>query len=228
MNTKIKYLIVKFSDLSLTPSEIPKLRGFFARKFPEDHLFHNHLPGGAQSYAFPRIQYRLIDSLPALLGVLEGIDLLKKVFFEIDEIRIGGESIKINERQISLVESDFGQTQELHHYWFTSPWMALNQENDRKYFKLSQISRHEMLLNILKGNLVSLSKGLGYTIPDRDQIQAKGNFREITVLFHNIPMHCFYGEFSISFKIPDLFGLGKQSARGFGVVTQRRIDDSNI
>lgn len=222
MTQKLRYLIVRFGDVSMNASDLPKLRGFFARKFSEDHLFHNHLPCGSQSYAFPRVQYRLIDGSPALIGFSEGIDLLKKVFFEVDSLEINGLTISVNERQITLREAELGQRSDPQNYSFASPWMALNQDNDREYFKLSQSHQHEKLLSILTGNLVTLSKGLDYTIPDRDGLKAEGNFRQVTVNFHNIPMHCFYGDFSVNFMIPELLGLGKQSARGFGVVRELR------
>jgi len=221
MTQKARYLIVRFGEIAMNASDLPKLRGFFARKFPQDHLFHNHLPGGAQSFAFPRIQYRIIDGSPALLGFKEGIDILKKVFFEVNELEINGRTIEVNERQVTLREAEFGQCESPVSYSFASPWMALNQENDREYFKLAESNRLPKLLNILTGNLITLSKGFDYTVPDRDVLKAEGSFRDVKVNFHNIPMHCFYGDFSVNFMIPDLLGLGKQSARGFGVVIKR-------
>lgn len=221
MTHKVRYLIVRFNDVNLTASDLPKLRGFFARKFPQDNLFHNHLPGGSQSFAFPRIQYRIIDGAPALLGIKEGIDILKKVFFEINELEINGRSITVNERQVTLIEEEFGQCDSSLHYRFLSPWMALNQENDREYHKLAESHRREKLLKILTGNLVTLSKGFQYTIPDRDSLNVNGTFRVVAVNFHNIPMHCFYGDFSVNFIIPDFLGIGKQTARGFGVLMKR-------
>jgi hypothetical protein len=207
----------------MSASDIPKLRGFFARKFPQDHLFHNHLPGGEQSFSFPLIQYRLIDGCPALLGIGEGIDVLKKVFFEVNELEINGRMLSVNERQVTLLEDDFGQCDTPRHYKFISPWMALNQENDSEYYKLAESHRRSKLLKILSGNLVTLSKGFHYTIPDRDTLKADGTFREVDVNFHNIPMHCFYGDFSVNFMIPDFFGLGKQTARGFGVLNKKEV-----
>lgn len=130
---KIRYLLVSWNDIRLQPREIPKLRGFFAHKFADFPLFHNHTPGRGFNYAAPKIQYRLIDSHPALLAFGEGIDLLKMVFMEVDELEINGRTLRSNEREISLREEDFGRCEEYHQYRFASPWMALNQENHKLY-----------------------------------------------------------------------------------------------
>jgi hypothetical protein len=62
----VSYVLVTFTDVSIKAFDLPKLRGFFSRQYPEEHLFHNHLPGASQSYRFPRIQYRVINGHPAL------------------------------------------------------------------------------------------------------------------------------------------------------------------
>jgi len=49
-----------------------------------------------------------------------------------------------------------------------------------------------------------------------------GWFKPLEVNFHNQPMQCFTGDFTTNFLIPEFLGLGKQSARGFGVVRKRK------
>ncbi len=64
----VSYVLVTFTDVSIKAFDLPKLRGFFSRQYPEEHLFHNHLPGASQSYRFPRIEPRVINGHPALLN----------------------------------------------------------------------------------------------------------------------------------------------------------------
>jgi hypothetical protein len=222
---KIRYILVTFSDVRMRASEIPKLRGYFAQKFPENHLFHNHLPGNALSFKMPLIQYRIIQGSPALLGIGEGIDLMKKIFFEIEELKIGGDTVTCNEKQISLVEAGFGQSPDFHDYRFVSPWMALNSDNYKEYLALNPNERKQQLRKILRGNLLTISKGFSYTIPDFDSVSVEGWFKPVSRNLHGIPMNCFTGEFSVNFLIPDQLGLGKQSARGFGVVMNDNKED---
>jgi len=218
--SKVRYLVVRWTDVVLQPWDIPKLRGYFVHKFPETHLFHNHLPERGFIYQMPCIQYRIIDSHPALIGINEGIDLMKRVFFEVDSLIINGQTIQTLEREISIHESDFGQCEEFHNYTFLSPWMALNQENYQEYQTLNPIDQNRKLKTILKGNLKTLSKGFDYWMPDFDKIDLDGWFKPCEVNFHNQKMQCFKGEFTTNFIIPEYLGLGKQSARGFGVVSK--------
>lgn len=219
---RIRYVIVKFSDLEMLPSDIPRLRGYFGRKYPTEHVFHNHLPEGGFSYKYPQIQYRIIDHHPALLGIGEGIEILKQVFFELDSIMLSREIYQTNEREVRVNEADFGVTPDIRSYEFSSPWMALNEENHREYQSLTAIQQQNFLRHILRENLKTISKGFGYTIPDIDAVQVDGWFKPYPVKFKEVEMLCFKGEFMLNFAIPDYLGLGKQSARGFGVVKGKK------
>jgi len=218
---KIRYLIVKWNDVIIEPRDIPKLRGFFLTQFPENHLFHNHLPGQKFSYKMPQIQYRIIDKHPALLAINEAIDLAKQVFLEVGKLELNGKTIISNEREMILREEDFGQSKEYYNYYFASPWMALNQENYGAYNKLDTFNKNQKLKTILKNNLKTLSKAFQYWIPDTENLNVDGWFHPAEVNFHNQTMLCFTGEFTTNFLIPEFLGLGKQSARGFGVVRKK-------
>lgn len=219
---QIRYLIVRWTDISLEPRDIPKLRGFFANKYPDLQLFHNHLPDAGFDYKAPRIQYRVIEKHPALIAFGEGIELVKKAFLEVDELLINGRAITSNEREISLREADFGQCTEYHKYSFSSPWMALDKENYQEYLGLDDFQRKQQLKRILKSNLKTISKGFGYTIPKLDELNTDGWFQPLRVNFHNQPMQCFTGEFSTNFLIPNHLGLGGKVSRGFGVVKMKK------
>lgn len=219
---RVRYIVVSFTDVQMLPSDIPKLRGYFAQKFPDTHQFHNHLSQSGFNYKTPCIQYRIIDSHPALIGINDGIEIMKRVFMEVDSLTIGTNTIKTYEREIIIKECEFGQSDQFHQYQFISPWMALNQDNYREYKALNPVEQNQRLRTILKNNLKTLSKGFDYWIPEADNIQVDGWFKPMEVNFHNQRMQCFKGEFTTNFIIPDYLGLGKQCARGFGVVQQRK------
>ena len=220
---KIKMLTVSFSDVQQKPSDIPKLRGYFSDKFPQHTELHNHLPGEKFSYKFPQVQYRIIEKHPALIGFGNGIEVLKKIFFELDEIIINNRKYTLNEKEIYLKEFDFGVADEFINYKFISPWMALKEKNYHRYNTMNRIEQQNFLKHILRENLKTLSKGFDYTIPDVEKIKVEGFFKPKSVNFKNIKMLCFNGEFMVNFFIPDYLGLGKQSARGFGVVIQTSV-----
>ncbi len=215
---KIKIITIIFSDVYLTKFDLPKLRGYFSQKFPKNTEFHNHLPDGKYSYKFPQVQYRIIDKHPALIGFNQGIDILKKIFFELNEMIIDNRKYTINEKEICLKEYDFGVSDEFINYKFISPWMALKEENYGKYNGLNKFEQQGFLKHLLRENFKSLSKGFNYWIDNIENVKVEGYFKPKRINFKNQKMLCFSGEFMTNFHIPDFMGLGKQSARGFGVV----------
>ncbi|MGQ9817977.1 MAG: CRISPR-associated endonuclease Cas6, partial [bacterium] len=77
--------------------------------------------------------------------------------------------------------------------------------------------RKQLLEKILIGNIISISKSLGYTIFE----PIKANLikiKEVTTKLKNIPMLAFLGTFSVNFEIPDYWGIGKSVSRGFGTI----------
>jgi hypothetical protein len=218
----MKMMKVIFPEIEIKPHEIPKVRGFFANKFRDEPLLHNHLPGGTFSYKYPQIQYRIIQSHPALIAFGEGFEVLKKIFFNLDEMIIQEKIYHLQEKEISVTEEQFGQIVQAERYQFLSPWMALNEDNYAKYLPLNELEQQIMLKKIIIGNIITLAKGMNYTIPEPHKLQCEGYFRPTQIHFKKMMMQCFYGDFMVNFQIPDLLGLGKQVARGFGVVKHER------
>ncbi|MDD2230290.1 MAG: hypothetical protein PHY48_12865 [Candidatus Cloacimonetes bacterium] len=70
----VDYILAAFTDIDLKAFEIPKLRGYFAYKYPDNSLFHNHLQRKV-SYEDPKIQYRIYEGHPALIGIGERYDV---------------------------------------------------------------------------------------------------------------------------------------------------------
>ncbi len=216
----MKYIILKFNDVKLDVRDIAKVRGYFARKFSDNTLLHNHLPNGKFSYKFPKIQYRLFDGNPALIAMEEGIDIIKEVFFLTEEMEIGNRIISLNEKEIISYDVEINQQKEFSYYQFISPYMALNQDNYLRYQEADKYDKESILKDIIKSNLKTISKGFSYEIPDFDNIIVEANLKPKMVNFKNIKMLCFSGDFKANFLIPDYWGIGKQTARGFGVVKQ--------
>ncbi|MFH1847507.1 MAG: CRISPR-associated endonuclease Cas6 [Candidatus Omnitrophota bacterium] len=215
---KIKVIRVKFESIYLRAFDIPKFRGYLSAKYSAYTFIHNHLQNDSLRYAYPLIQFKTIQNKPVIIGMEQGIEILKKVFLDIDELLINEKRFQINEKSVILEEYEFGQINLLKLYRFISPWMALNQENHKKYTELNRHERPLFLKKILAGNIKSLSKGFNYFIPDFDNLNIRLEVKPLTRNFKNIKMTCFQGTFQTNFLIPDYLGIGKQSARGFGTV----------
>ena len=101
-------------------------------------------------------------------------------------------------------------------YKFITPWLALNQNNIKKYTAADLIEKEEILKRVLIGNILSFSKGMDYTVDET--IIVKLDLNQIDVKFKQKDMLAFIGEFFINFEIPDNFAIGKGISRGFGTV----------
>ncbi len=217
----IDYAIIKYEDMNFSPKHASKIRGYFGRKYEEYSILHNH---GEEKYLFtyPKVQYKVISRKPLICGINEGAKLICKLGIMEDEIIIDGNKKEIVQKKISVTKEEFGITDNYIEYEFLTPWLALNQKNNQKFHNMNDIEREDILKKILIGNIISMSKGLSYTISDNIYIWI--NLKEKETSLKGVKMKGFYGEFKVNFNIPDYMGLGKAVSRGFGTikkVTQR-------
>jgi len=195
-----------------------ELRGFFATKFNEYTELHQH-NADKFIYRYPVVQYKMIGNVPTVVGINEGAEVLKQIFDEYQEIRLGENTYQIVERGISLKDEEFGISDKIHSYEFATPWLALNQENYRKFYTLKgKRERDEFMRKILTGNILSMAKSLNYDVPGQIKCDAQVHFRKDRL--KDVSVMVFTGKFQANFLIPDLLGIGKSVSRGFGAVRQ--------
>ncbi|AGB49372.1 hypothetical protein Metho_1138 [Methanomethylovorans hollandica DSM 15978] len=192
-----------------------QLRGFFATKFNEYSLLHQH-DADKFIYRYPMVQYKMIHRTPTVLGINEGAEVLKEIYDEYDKITLNGNEYEIAERGITYKKEDFGISEKLIKYDFLTPWFALNQENYRKYISSNNEQQAALLNRNLVGNLLSMSKSLDYQVPDK--IKCHIEVKEQSSSLKGNDIIAFRGFFVTNFQIPDLLGLGKSVSRGFGTV----------
>ena len=198
----------------------PELRGFFATKFNEYSLLHQH-SADKFIYSYPLVQYKMIGGAPMVIGNNDGAEVLKQVYDKYDEIKLGEEVYEIVEKGISVKNQEFGLSDKIHSYEFTTPWLALNQENYMKYYGLKDNGeRQEFLRKTLTGNLLSMSKSLDYRVPDKIKCDVSVQIRKRRL--KDVNVMTFIGGFCANFIIPDYFGLGKSVSRGFGAVIMKK------
>ena len=75
-----------------------KLRGFFATRFTEYALLHQHIDVDKLLYRYPRIQYKILEGDAIVLGIEEGAEVLKEIYDKYDEIILGDSTYTIVER----------------------------------------------------------------------------------------------------------------------------------
>ena len=201
-----------------------KLRGCIGGMFPEHPLLHHHVDGG-YLLTYPKIQYKVIEGTPFILGIEEGAGVLKEISGEIKRLELGSSIYEVAGRQINEQEMEVIATRNMHRYRFLTPWLALNKENYEKFKEIYEWRERKFFLNnILAANILSMCKGLGIIV-DRS-LYVHTHVDEKIIEFKSIPLKSFTGEFIVNFRIPDFFGIGKSVSQGYGTVKNIEGDRS--
>lgn len=214
---KLVEVIFKGRD-KFSKSSAKALRGYFGNFFRNIIEFHNHLDQITFNYKSPSIQYRVIDGNLSILGINEGGDILLKSIDEIklDEIKLDGIDNKIEEKEIKITFPELEIKDERYDYKFESFWIALNEENYKKYQK-GEFS----LDNQLRNNILEFFKLSGVQATKR--IIAVGEFEENKIIEKDTVILGFTGTFKTNVNLPDLIALGKRKSVGFGIIKRIKV-----
>lgn len=202
-----------------------KLRGYIGNTFKEYPILHNHYNESKLLYSYPLVQFQVINGEASILGIEEGANLLKKLAPQINELKLNDSYYRVEDCILNEKEYNVGPSRKELHYKFCTPWLALNTKNHTKYKSIESWKDRKLFLNnILVGNILSMSKGLGIIV-DR-KLYVKSILKPCSARFKSIHMLGFTGEIKVKYNIPDFFGLGKGVSQGFGII-KRIFDDES-
>ena len=211
------YTRITFPDLRLRARDGHKLRGYFGRLFAEHSpLLHNHEPDGRLRYAYPLVQYKVLDGVPTVLGLGPGSRLLTRLFLRVDSLDIDGLHLPVRSKEIESCEVTPQVNGALHAYRFVNPWLALNQDNYRRYRQAEPPAQAALLQRVLTNHLVAVLRALG--APPAERVLVRPDLYPVRTQFKDQAMQAFGGTFVTNVWLPDAIGLGKSVSRGFGAV----------
>lgn len=199
-------------------SSAKALRGYFGNYFKNIVEFHNHLDQITFNYKSPNIQYRVIDGNLSILGINEGGDILLKSIekIELNKIILDGIDNAIKEKEIKITFPELEIQDKRYDYKFESFWIALNEENYKKY-KEGEFS----LDNQLRNNILEFFKLCG--VQAQKRIIAIGEFEENKIIEKDTAILGFTGIFKTNVNLPDLIALGKRKSVGFGIIKRIKV-----
>ena len=199
-------------------SSAKALRGYFGNYFKNIVEFHNHLDQITFNYKSPNIQYRVINGNLSILGINEGGDILLKAIekIELNKIILDGIDNIIKEKEIKITFPELEIQDKKYDYKFESFWIALNEENYKKY-KKGEFS----LDNQLRNNILEFFKLCG--VQAQKKIIATGAFEENKIIEKDTVILGFTGTFKTNVNLPDLIALGKRKSVGFGVIKRIKV-----
>ncbi|MBR1369682.1 hypothetical protein RJ53_09420 [Methanocalculus chunghsingensis] len=217
MTHRTLYLVME-TDRPVTESGT-QLRGCIAGQYPDRPLLHHHAP--QLIYTYPRVQYRVIEGTPSVLGIDDGADELRAIVGDLHELTLGNSRYRITRKATYEMEGAIRPIRDLRSYRFTSPWIALSTKNYEIYQNAGGWRERKELLNrILIGNILSMAKGLDIVISR--EIRVRTHLDPVAVRYKGIGMTGFTGEFQTNVIIPEFFALGKGVSQGFGTVIPDR------
>ncbi len=221
MKLKLLHLLLTVDrDIEETSTQ---LRGFIGNQFKKYVELHHHLNSSEGDsklkHEYPKIQYNIKGNKAILLGIEENaISVLRNVVMNVKELILGPNKYNIVEINAHYDDTEFGivNSGRVFLYKFLSPWLALNSENYKRFTIATIKERRKLLKSILIGNILSMSKHLGYNVPDTIQVEIE--LTPMKVFYKDIPLVGFKGIFETNFLIPDHVGIGKAVSHGFGIV----------
>lgn len=217
MIKKEKFLIAEYKGIELQQQDAVKIRGYFADMDKNDTFMHNHLETGGSIYKYPEVQYKIIYKHPFIVAFGNGIDSLYPKLMGIECVIFGNKKYNHPDLQIKLETKTIGDCEKILQYKFITPWLALNQENYRKYVNLkTNFEKTQLLENILTGNILSMCKGFNVRLERK--INVLSNLKSIPVRFKGETMVGFTGKFTVNAKLPAFCGIGKGVSRGMGTI----------
>lgn len=220
MAHNIRILIVTF-DVKIQLKEIPLFRGAILRSMGKQAnlLYHNHTGDTTYRYSYPLIQYKRLFGNAAIVCVKEGADVIGQFLTKTNkEISIGKRVVNCIPIKV-LPSKIFIRTWDHSFHYHIHRWLPLNAKNYKIYQMLEdETEKKYLLMNVLKGNLLSLLKGLNIHIEDEIQLEITEISEPYIVYNKGIALMAFNADFSCNLTIPDKIGIGKNSSIGFGTV----------
>ena len=228
----MKYVrtLTVITDAEIRQNEIPLFRGAVIHSLGEhpNVYFHNHLDDDKFRYSYPLIQYKRLEKKAAIVCVEEGVDIIGQFLTEVNgTLTIGERQVTCNTGTILPARILVQTWQEMFSYHI-SRWLPLNSKNYQLYQTLEGVvEKTTFLENILKGNLLSMLKGLNIHL-EKELVLKITDISEAYLLYNKgVKMMAFNADFNCNLSIPNNIGIGKNASIGCGIVHQMRKDTNN-
>lgn len=224
MTKYLRTLTVTYNT-DISYKEIPLFRGAVLHCMGDraNLLYHNHTGENTFRYSYPLIQYKRLGGKAAIVCVESGADVIGQFLSEATG------TILLGERELAFDASRIAPSKILVQTWKSTfsyhvfRWLPLNKKNYQLYQQTEGvIERVALLESILKGNLLSMLKGLGIYL--EEELTVKITSLSDPYILHNksVPLMAFNADFNSNLSIPDNIGIGKNASIGYGVIRQKK------
>lgn len=184
----------------------------------KDIVFHNHQGQGFR-YAYPLIQYKVIEGKAAVMFIGEGITHSGTLISACNkQINIGHRSTTLAVERVIPANTNIEYTDDPLRYSIHD-WLPLNEQNIPRFQSLaSEDEQYEFLSQILTGNILSFAKGTNIFFNSEVQCEVAQLSPFRLVESKHVQMMSFDAEFICNVSLPDYIGLGKHASFGYGQI----------
>lgn len=218
-----------FYDTKISYKEIPLFRGAVLKSLGDkaNVLYHNHTGDDTFRYSYPLIQYKRLNGKAAITCVEKGVDIIGQFLSESpDTIMVGEKELKCEVARV-LPARILVQTWDAPFNYHMNRWLPLNSKNYSLYTSLEDENEKIMMLeNILKGNLLSLLKGLGIHLENELLVRITQLSDSYIIYNKGIGLMAFNVDFISNLSIPNNLGIGKNASIGCGIVHQIKLHET--
>ena len=227
-----KYIrtLTVITDAEIQQKEVPLFRGAVIKSLGDkaSMLFHNHTGDNTFRYSYPLLQYKRLNGRAAIVCVEEAVDLIGQFLTETNEnLTIGAREVEWHISKI-LPARLLVQTWENLFNYHISRWLPLNSANYQLYQNTEGVIEKTIILeNILKGNLLSMLKGLDIHIEKEILVKITQISDSYLIYNKGVGMMAFNADFMSNLSIPNNLGVGKNASIGCGIVHQVKKENDN-
>jgi hypothetical protein len=198
------------------------LRTFFTRQLTDKSASQDQ-SSAVHIHRYPVIQCKEVKNNLLVIGIGQGADLLRELSLKGTMLMPGQNACTIIGRDNAIVNETVGISDSLKKYEFLTPWIALNQQNAKKFYDLKgKPERDAFMQKILSRALSTFAKSIDCDLQEPLICRSKVRFRRERIHDENVMV--FLGTFETNLRIPDYLGIGQSISKGFGTI--RSIPDS--
>ena len=214
-------MILHIFTLTLEPENpvlfsLPELRAYLTGKLNEYTVLRRDNSAGF-IYRYPAVQVKLVKNMLMVVGISQGAGFLEEISKNQEKIPSGKNICTITARDSATRPEPFGISDSMITYEFLTPWLALNQQNTKKFYELKgKPDRDAFLAKLLSEGLATLAKSLDYKPGEPIRCEERVRFRKDWI--DNKSVMVFTGKFRTNLVIPDYLGMGQSVSLGFGTI----------
>lgn len=194
-----------------------QVKGVFMRQYPNEDIIPMLNGSYRDRYLYPRVQVKILNEQIYLIGINEGVDSVISLNERLKSLDFGNITFDVEHTDLDSVSNQFTPSDNLVHYKFITPWVALNHMTGGKYKFLTNQEKPSYLNKLLGQNIIFLAKEVGVDLTDDILTKVK-----VSSLFpkpvDDNKWGAFMGAFKTNFILPNYIGIGNGITRGYGTI----------